>query len=624
MSGANFGFGFEKAGLDAKRGAVDPAEEYFRGEIDASVARETIQNSLDVHWGSGPVIVEFEMQRVKTVNIPGIQQIKSAIDSSLETTKKQQGEDKLKRAKREIEESRMWVLRVGDSGTTGLTGSESIGSGDSPLSALTRGVGISSSDEKRGGSFGIGSAIGTMASGINTVLYASLPHDKTELVFAGHTRQASHRDDNGDWRQPDGFFRNLDNTNDFEYQRGWAPFAPFTPRKVAGTDTYILSYLRHEDTTLAGIKREALNSFLVAIDRGELVVRGITDSGTWELNSSNLEEILSEDEDFSQTLLPFYRALHDEAPEIIDLGPHGTATLYIYENDSMGKPLYTWAMRNKHMRVRTFKHQITIPYAAILIVEDEPANGLLRRLEPPQHHDWEPGRVPGEGTKIVNRIKEQTRLALKKRLAVQPNQTTRIKGLERFLPTAKDTADTLGQMGKPAPGDPQGTESATRQGKEGSTETPPVSAEVFRVSVRRPGSGSDDGMSAERGKEAGGNKPRKDHEAGIPGKAKDGEGNSRIPTTAIKSIRAWADGGAYRLNIHPEKTTTGDLRLAVIGDGGEAIGDYPLAIASASADDGREVTFHDSTLTNLTLEAGQLLALTITFSTDDRIRLGIH
>ena len=68
------------------------------------------------------------------------------------------------------------VLRIGDYGTKGLAGSESIDDPKSSLSALTRGAGISADDGSRGGSFGIGSAVGPFLGGtlVNAFGYESL------------------------------------------------------------------------------------------------------------------------------------------------------------------------------------------------------------------------------------------------------------------------------------------------------------------------------------------------------------------------------------------------------------------------------------------------------------------
>ena len=74
------------------------------------------------------------------------------------------------------------VLRIGHYGTRGLTGSESREDPKSPLSTLTRGVGVSSNNGGRGGSFGIGSAVAMVGSAMRTVAYVSLPHDAAEIA----------------------------------------------------------------------------------------------------------------------------------------------------------------------------------------------------------------------------------------------------------------------------------------------------------------------------------------------------------------------------------------------------------------------------------------------------------
>lgn len=622
-----YGFSFARSNLDAKRGPIDPAEEFFRGAVETSVARETIQNSLDVRVGEDPVTVVFELQRVKTNDLPDFSSVKDAIQRSVEETRGQQGHDKMLRAQKAAEQSGMWVLRIGDYGTTGLTGSESIQDGNSPLSALTRGVGVSSSDDSRGGSFGIGSAVGTMASAINTVLYASLPRGSSEVVFAGHTRQASHRDDQGNWFQPDGFFRKLDVDDDFIYMRGWHPVTPFEARTQAGTDTYILAYVQaDEDSKLHGIRDEALRSFLVAIDRGELVVKGKTPNDSWELNAENVLDTLENhvDPEVRDEILPFHRALHDEAPAIIEHKKYGRAELYIYEDDSMAKPMGTWTMRQKHMHVATFRHQIHVPYAAILIVSEEPGNGLLRQLEPPQHNAWEEQRAP-YGRALVGHLKTSVRECLRERLAVKAGDTAKVKGLGRFLPKAGNGIENSLGTGKPGLADDADTpESATQVGRQEPALTPEIKQQQVRVRVTQTGTSSDSGEVGAQGKDRGGSTKRKSKKAGIPGPVEPKPGPARIAGASV-STRAWqAADGRYRIAVTALEDASGMIELAVLDDTGAPIDDYPLSVFHAETHEGVHVSTDGATLREIDLKAGQTGVYVLSFTNTDRIRLGVR
>ena len=119
-----------------------------------------------------------------------------------------------------------------------------------------------------------------MASDMGTVLYTSLPHDGTDVVFAGYSRLASHRDDHGVWRMGDGFFTDLADEEDFRYLRNPGPIGPFAVRTKPGTDVYVLGYRKAEaDPTLQRIKLAFLHNFLPAIHRGRLVVVARTSFG---------------------------------------------------------------------------------------------------------------------------------------------------------------------------------------------------------------------------------------------------------------------------------------------------------------------------------------------------------
>jgi hypothetical protein len=268
-------FYFELAGRSATQGAIAPAEQFFEGSIaETSLARETGQNSIDARSGLGPVSMRFELTDLVTSEIPGIVNLRQHIEWVEKETRGSQGHARMLTALETVRKPTIPVLRISDSGTTGLTGSESRNENNSSLSALTRGAGISANDGTRGGSFGIGSAVGPMSSSMCTVLYASLPENRSDVVFAGHSRLASHRDSQGEWRQGDGFFTDTGNEEDFSYLRNPSQIGSFSARTEPGTDVYILGYRNAEDDPqLEHIKNAFLSHFLVAIHRGQLELK---------------------------------------------------------------------------------------------------------------------------------------------------------------------------------------------------------------------------------------------------------------------------------------------------------------------------------------------------------------
>ena len=220
MKTTEYGFHFEKQGLSGEEGPIDPAQQYFEGShADHAVVRETGQNTLDNRGktADGPIKMVFELGEMNTQDIPGIQRLREHLDAAAEQTGGQQGHERMVKAAALAKEETISVLRISDYNTTGLQGSEALASKGSPISRLTRGKG-GSSDDERGGSFGIGSAVGPMASDLCTVLYTSVPEDTRNSVLAGYTRLATHSLNDTSYRA-EGHFTRLGYEEDFEYQR---------------------------------------------------------------------------------------------------------------------------------------------------------------------------------------------------------------------------------------------------------------------------------------------------------------------------------------------------------------------------------------------------------------------
>ena len=345
-------------------------------------------------------------------------------------TQGSQGHDRMRVARDLADLDTVMVLRVSDYGTMGLRGSESVNDSRSPLSALTRGAGISANDGARGGSFGIGSAVGPMASAMCTVFYTSLPDDGPDVVFAGYSRLASHRDGNGVWRGGEGFFTDLD-TEDFRYLRNPTPFGPFPKRTEPGTDLYVVGYRKaDEDPDLRNIRDAFVDNFMMAVHRGGLEVRGKGLTEVWELTSETLERFALE----RTEARAFYRAIHDPAPVERATEHVGHVRLYINVDPTLRRTLGTITMRKPLMKIDTFRHtSIPAKYAAVLVCADPRGNSLLRDLEPPEHTMWDPARATG-GTAAIRELKEFVRAALRERVSDRIGDTVEIKGSRSSSP----------------------------------------------------------------------------------------------------------------------------------------------------------------------------------------------
>jgi hypothetical protein len=644
---SDFGFYFEHAGLAATQGAIAPAEQYFEGSrAEVSVVRETGQNSLDAVNGDGPVRMEFELGEMQVDSIPGVQGLREHLAQVEVATRGSQGHGRMKTALKLAHEETVWILRISDFGTTGLEGSESLNTPTSPLSALTRGAGISANDGSRGGSFGIGSAVGPMASAMCTVFYTSLPRRESEVVFAGHSRLATHQDSGGIFRVGDGFFTDVSRPKDFSYLRNPPPFGPFKPRTQPGTDIFIVGYRKaDEDPQLHNIRDAFIDNFMMAVHEERLEVSGRGLGEEWHLDALTLEA-------FARTRpesLAFYRAIHDREPTVTKIPLLGEVALHINVDPELPKTLHTITMRRPLMRIDTFRHtSIPAKYAAVLVCADPKGNAFLRELEPPQHDCWDGGRAPG-GHPAIKDLKDFVRQALRERVRDTVGEIVEIKGLARFLPSDAFTAQAEDEVARPGLGDGSLKESATVQGDpDSSSEPKPQPRKNVHVPVQRPArNGGAGGDPVTKGRNADGSGKRGSGDGDTPesargdlpragggdllGSGEPGQGRSRISAGQVR-FRSWSAPSTVhgrttlQVALTAAENLEGDIELMTLGAGGAPEPDYELPILSAHmvVEGAREnVAWKGNVLKDVKLAEGRTARLEIELEAGHRYRLEV-
>lgn len=638
MSINEYGFYFEKQGLSGEEGPIDPAQQYFEGShADHAVVRETGQNTLDNPGkdADGPIRMEFELATMATKDIPGIEGLRAHLQAVADQTENQQGHDRMVKAAALAMEETVSVLRISDYNTTGLTGSENLAARGSPLSRLTRGKG-GSTDDERGGSFGIGSAVGPMASDLCTVIYTSIPEDTHDSVMAGYTRLATHTLDGISYRA-EGYFTRLNCDADFEYKRPAPKIGPFLERTEPGTDIYILGYrMAERDPELERVRDAMIDNFMSAIARGSFVVEGRAPGNHWTLNATTLAGFTKGRPEAHA----FYQALQDSSPAEAVIQKAGKVRLYINVDDRLEKKLHTITMRAPLMKIDTFRHNsISAKYAAVLICDSAEGNKYLRQLEPPQHHEWDAARDQLNGEKVIRDLKAFVRESLRERISTEIGDEVKIDGLSRFLPTETVAIGADGEAAIPTsePG-AAGTEieSSTVTGSstsEKATLVPP--GKKVRVKVRRPAIsvGEDEieeGKHRDRRKPPHPNPPHP-WEPRLPGEGTEGDGTARIRGRDL-SFRSWSaqsdneNSSVMALAITAEKDETGDLELMGLGSGGDPEQGYKLPISRAIlhlSGKSSDIEFSGNTLKNLTLKGGQMTRIDVYMPAGERYRLGV-
>lgn len=632
-----YGYHFEHQGRSGEEGPIDPSQQYFEGShASDAVVRETGQNSLDNlgRKAEGPIKMKFELASMRTDDIPGIEQLREHLDAVASQTEGQQGHERMVRAAALAKEDEIQVLRISDYNTTGLTGRESLSSSDSPLVRLTRGKG-GSKDDERGGSFGIGSAVGPMASELSTVIYTSLPEDSGTSVMAGYTRLATHQL-HGEIFRAEGYFTALANKEDFSYLRPAPLIGPFSERIKPGTDIYIFGYRMAEDDPKLEYVREALiDNFMAAIDRGKLVVEGVAPGNHWTLDSDTLEGFARHRPD----LHAFYRALQDPEPAEAVLPHLGRVRLYVNIDDRLDKKLHTITMRKPLMKIDTFKHNsISAKYAAVLMCEDDTGNKLLRRLEPPQHHIWDPARDTHYGTTVVRSLKTFVRDVLRDRASEEIGDVVEISGLARFLPT-----ESLGAGASGEPATPTSDPNAEATAEESSSVTGDPSSDRSRVQkpskkvqvkVHRPAVSGGDGKTDDPRHGEKDRPPSPPSPPGPPpfqGAGEEGDGSSRIPGRNLR-FRSWSapskgsETAVISVAITAESDESGDLELVALGSGGEPEGNFELGISRVvlhGKEGEKDIRFSGNTLKDIVLAEGQMTRIDIHVPAGERYRLEV-
>lgn len=623
----NFGFYFEKAGLNAVQGPTSSAEEHFKevGMAEALV-REMGQNSLDAKLpGSNqPVRMEFELRRLNTGEIPGYAELRQHVIAADEATRDiDKANDRLAIAAEAARQSELYVLRIGDYGTTGLTGKEDDASSDSPLVALTRARGISAGKVGKGGSFGVGASTGALASAIRTVLWMSLPYDSDEVVFAGQSQLATHELD-GVRRGPDGFFIDRSDLSRFRYLRSPDPLGSFGARVEKGTDTFILGYLAADaDPHLMDIRDAFIRNFFVAIDRGLLEVKGITPDSSWTLDRHALADAVMSFPD----IFPFYKALKNE-PYTETVDGLGELKLFMEFDDALPKKLDTKAMRAPLMTVTSFvHHSIRAKYAAIFLCEDEPGNTKLRKLEPPAHDKWVANRAEG-GAATVSKVKEFIKRGLKTQLKEEVGEEIKVADMEKLLPAG------LGATGSRAldiTGRPEGVGESTGESSSVHGSEDPAIAKIserkkVRIGTHRSaiGGGDEMGRAGRRGKGDGREKSKGGNE---PTGVESGDGAARLVDVDFR-MRSWTEShtGDIIIKLRSDEAAAGDITITALSEGG-APESFTLPISSVSLEgpDGPiELSFDGNTIKGVSIDAETLAAtLRIRLSTTERFRLGV-
>jgi len=414
-------------------GLHDAGVETFKGNFDRYLAREMIQNSLDArHDPNNPVLVKFELLPLDRQEIPDMDGLKATLARCAEYwSHDKKAKEFFRRAETISKQDKITALRIGDSNTTGVLGSDTERSKN--WYNLIRCAGSSSKGGGEGGSFGIGKNAPFAASLLRTVLYSTFNTDE-EHVFQGVATLVSHNHPQGGISQSTGFLG---------AQSGASvrtmPQIPSKFRRLQhGTDVIVLGFPA-TDNWQNDLLYSVLDNFWPAIHFGDLEVK-VGDMTITKANLQTLLETFSGQESFTANL--FYEAFTKPTHKFpITLPWLQGVTLYLTAGDAE-LPKRIAMVRKTGMKIFEKAFRSVIPFCGVFMCRNDNGNKLLREMEPPRHDIWDADHPEkGVNRKIESEYVNFIRDCIRKLTPADESKVISIPGLNRFLPDDDETPE---------------------------------------------------------------------------------------------------------------------------------------------------------------------------------------
>jgi hypothetical protein len=429
--------------------------ETFRNSLYEGLARECGQNSADAGHVR-PVRLCFELIRVPRTDCPGIDALVNALEACHARVDGQSGRTReqefFSRALALVRQPDVSVLKVSDSNTTGLIGPAEPGR---PFHSLVKSDGVSSkTDEGAGGSFGIGKYATYAASAFRTVFYSTVyedPEGVPRFLAQGKSLLMSHRMGSverrrtGYWGLPG--FRPVESA-------GAVP--AWMQRTDCGTSIFIMGFVA-EDGWVDRMRTAVAQSFMWAIDRGDLEVSLVGNDVSFVLNSTSLastfedEAVRSAEQsagreeafEFAKGLYECIRS-SDAIEEDFSIDGLGQVRMRVLVAD--GLPKRVMIVRNglaitdslEKFGDRLARFAGYRDFVAFVEPKDQAGRSLLRDLENPQHNELSAERITDNNRrKNAERSMKALREAIRQRLrevAEAPvSDRTRLDELSEFF-----------------------------------------------------------------------------------------------------------------------------------------------------------------------------------------------
>ena len=594
-SNEDIGWHFPPTNGGRADGFNDPGMAHFTGTPYMSLARETIQNSLDARDSyNEPVHVSFEVINLSPNEI-GHAELSAAIEACRgEVDPGDPAQKELSRAQEVLAKETIPFLRVSDRNTTGLRGKHW------RTLVKMQGASFKADLEGAGGSFGIGKYAPFAVSALRTVFYWTCYQEGNKQLerFQGKCVLMSHEYEG----------REVQGTGFYGLRFGCEAMTNSIPnffrvterrsRPVLGTSLAIAGFMEAQDWRKR-VATSVIENFFYAIDRGQLQVLiepGENHSDIFEIDHTTLGDCFSalldesadtEDEQAEGGNLlsqahAFWKISGGDAPAIEKQDPDfGHCRLWIHVQE--GLPSKVGFVRQTGMLITTQQRNLMrFPgfrdFAALCVFEDPAGNELLRRMENPKHDQFEPDRLPEEdvqrGRRALRRITDWIRSEVRKQAGPpEGGKSTVLSELATYLPDMEPDEpfdETEGENG--TPGQPGFGERVTLSLKPVRRLTPPSlpSDEESKGDGDSPGddagSGGGGGTGTNEGEEGTGGQGEGEGQGGTGSRGGHLPKAKLVPVSSVRILSIPDRPNCYQLSFRSEASGTARLELEEAGD----------------------------------------------------------
>lgn len=408
----------------------------FKGSgIMDGLAREVCQNSLDAKnkdlGPDVPVKVKFKLVEIHKSDFPMFEGYQEALTNSINywessPLKTPKIMEFLENVQTALNKENIPMLVMSDYNTVGLNGvNADIDNGEKSFWDLlvnTEGISIKQ-DDNSAGSFGIGKNAPFAYSALNLVFYNTLAQDGGR-AFEGVTRLVtSQRNYNGSMRRTQSIGKYLYLEDEFTGR----PILPTDDCPLANIDAFKRTEIG-TDVAIVGFKQEdyddwenltaiaVIKNFILSIHLGKLEVSITSPKRNFEINKSNIEDLLFNTfKDIQQ--LKFTRQIYETLTKgqlkKVQIAEKDDLSIYTKYEDNYSQSLSRF--RSTGMLINTTAESLP-HFSVVIIVNDVGEMELsktLREAEPPQHTEWKAKNIT-ENRELHNKAARYIRKISKK------------------------------------------------------------------------------------------------------------------------------------------------------------------------------------------------------------------